>query len=110
MLNYISSKDNINIQHAENEGEKVIIYKNKKYKLDGYCTKTNTAYEFAGDFFHGNPLLHNQEDINPISKKKFGYLYNKTIEKYDIIKKLGYNLITIWENEFYTIEKQNNIF
>jgi hypothetical protein len=106
-LNYISIKDNINIQHAENGGEKVIMYKNKKYKLDGYCNKTNTAYEFAGDFFHGNPLLYNQEDINPICKKKYGYLYNKTIDKYDIIKKLGYNLIIIWENEFYTLEKQN---
>jgi hypothetical protein len=35
------------------------------------------------------------------------YLYNKTIKRNNIITKLGYNLITIWESDFTKLEKTN---
>jgi len=40
------------------------------------------------------------DDINAINKKTFGELYKQTIEREEILKKLGYNLITIWESDF----------
>ena len=38
-------------------------------------------------------------------KKKFGDLYKNTIEREILIKNNGYNLITIWENDYYKNKK-----
>jgi G:T-mismatch repair DNA endonuclease (very short patch repair protein) len=71
-----------------------------KYIVDGYDPITNTIYEFNGDFWHGNPSKYKKFDINPISGKTFGELYKKTLEKEDNLKKLGYNVISIWESDY----------
>jgi hypothetical protein len=84
--------NNINIQHAENGGEYTI--ENSKYKVDGYCKELNTVYEFNGDLWHGNPLIYNGNDMNPVTKTTYKELYDKTIKKELFIKNLGYNLIT----------------
>lgn len=99
-LNDIMKKENIYIQHAKNKGEKRIFVNNKfKYKLDGYCKENNTIYEFYGDFWHGNPKFYDKNDINPITKKKYGFLYKKTIQRENELKKMGYNIVSIWESE-----------
>ena len=56
-----------------------------------------------GDFFHGNSKLYNQNDINPVNKKTFGELYLNTLKKEQTIKDMGYNLITMWENNWVKI-------
>jgi len=99
-LNKISKDENINIQHIGNIGEKIIKLNGKKYKLDGYCEEKNTIYEFYGDLWHGNPLKFKREDINPINKKTYGELYDKTIKREIELKNAGYNIITIWENDY----------
>jgi hypothetical protein len=101
-LNYISIKDKIIIQHIENEGEYVIP--NTKYKADGYCKEKNTIYEFHGDYWHGNPLIfdQNEEFKDGIT---FGELYEKTIEREKQIKDMGFNLIVIWENDWKKLNK-----
>jgi hypothetical protein len=93
-------KENIFIQHAMNICEKVIIINNKKYKVDGYCEKTNTVYEFNGTIWHGDLRIVKSNDINPITKNTYGELYEKTLIKETEIKNAGYNLIKIWENDF----------
>ena len=98
VLNLLSSYYNINIQHAENEGEYIIS--NSKYKADGYCKETNTIYEYHGDYWHGNPKIYNEYDINEVTGKTYGELYNNTIIKEKFIKEQGYNLVVIWENDF----------
>ena len=100
-LEDIEKNERINIQHAENIGEKKIKINNKLFKVDGYCEETNTIYEFYGDYWHGNPELYNENEIHPLNKKTFGDLYNETIERENILKKQGYNLITIWESDYY---------
>jgi len=71
-----------------------------KYIVDGYDTLTNTIYEFNGDFWHGNPNVYNSLDINRVSKKTFGELYENTINKEKELISLGYNVISIWESEY----------
>jgi len=39
---------------------------------------------------------------NKHNKKTFGELYDKTLKKEKLIKSAGYNLITIWENDYHT--------
>jgi hypothetical protein len=97
-LKYMEYKTNEKIDHAENEGEFNII--NTRYKADGYSKQSNIVYEFLGDFWHGNPNLYNKDDINPRNKQAFGELLKDTIDKKNIIKKLGYNYVEIWESDW----------
>lgn len=96
-LNYISEIDNITIKHAENGGEFII---DGIGKADGYCEETNTIYEFHGDFWHGNPDLYNETEINKVNGKSFKVLYENTIAREQAIKDLGFNIIVMWENDW----------
>lgn len=64
------------------------------------------AYEFDGDFWHGNPAIYDSNDINPRNKKSFGELYTKTVEKHNLLKKAGYTVISIWESDFNKLTKK----
>jgi hypothetical protein len=70
--------------------------------VDGYCKETNTVYEFHGDFFHGNPSNDKfpHDKINPISKKTYGELYQRTQHKKSEILALGYNYVEMWEYDW----------
>lgn len=39
-------------------------------------------------------------DINHKSKQSFSDLYEKTMRREEFLKKQGYNLITIWEDDY----------
>ena len=103
-LNFHSKFHNINIQHALNDGE--FLIPNTRYKADGYCKETNTIYEFHGDYWHGNPKIYKGDEINKKTNCSFKELYEKTLIKENKIKELGYNLKTIWENDW---KKINNV-
>ncbi len=82
-------------------------FRNKTIKLNGKLLRPDAidkqnkiVWEFYGDFWHGNPDIFNQEKINPRSKSTFGELYAKTLEKENILKTNGYQIISIWENEW----------
>lgn len=102
-LNFLSKYYNINIQHAENDGEYLIP--ETKYRADGFCKENNTIYEFHGDFWHGNPNIYKDDDINIITKCTYKELYDKTLKKEEILKNLGYNLVVIWEYDWKKINK-----
>jgi len=70
------------------------------FVVDGYDPKTNTIYEFYGDYWHGNPNIFDSKMINSSVDLSFGTLYNNTIKREEILKNLGFKLVTIWENEF----------
>ncbi|MGZ8924656.1 MAG: DUF7487 domain-containing protein [Nitrososphaeraceae archaeon] len=97
-LEQIIKEERIYIQHAGNEGEFKIP--GTRYKADGYCSETNTIYEFHGDYWHGNPNVYSSDELNSTTGKTMGELYQKTLEKEETIKTLGYNLIVIWEQQF----------
>jgi len=67
--------------------------------VDGFEPLTNTIYEYHGDFWHGNPKIYNQNDINPVNKKTYGELYEATKVREKLITSNGYNLITKWESD-----------
>lgn len=98
----------INIMHAENGGEYRIPDTN--YFADGFDKSSNTIYEFHGDAYHGNPMLYNNNDrCHPFdSQLTAKTLYERTLIKERKIKKLGFNLITIWEYEWDERVKYNS--
>jgi hypothetical protein len=97
-MDFIEKYNNIKIKNIKNGGEFTIP--TTKYKADGYCEQLNSIYEFHGDYWHGNPLIFDKDDINQVNGKTFGELYNKTKERKDKIISLGYNYIEIWENDW----------
>lgn len=68
--------------------------------LDAYDSITNTAYQFHGDYWHGNPAKYDSSKINAHNKKSMGELYERTLEWDQQIRDLGYNLVVMWEDEF----------
>lgn len=91
------------IQHAGNIGEYRIP--NTRMRVDGYCRKTNTVFEFHGDDWHGNPnkwprKVWKKVKPNCFSDKTAKQLYKKTIKRENLIRKLGYNLVVIWQMEY----------
>ncbi len=92
-LNHISNEHQIILEHE---------YRIPKtqYSADGYHRETNTIYEFHGDFYHGNPSKYNPEFLNTKANKTMGELYQKTIERENKIRSLGYNLVVMWESDF----------
>jgi len=82
------------------ENRNIHLPKLGRKRVDGYDPKTNTVYEFYGNYWHGNPILYNHNDFNHKSKKTFGELYLKTINREMCIKNAGYNIIHIWELDY----------
>jgi len=97
-LELIMQQDNIFIQHADNVGEYII--ESTRYRADGYCKETNTIYEFYGDFYHGNPNIHTPNTYNKLMKQTMGELLQKTIDREQKIRDLGYNLVVTWESDY----------
>lgn len=68
--------------------QKHIIVNNKLFKVDAYDPNTNTIYEYYGNFWHGNPLIYNSNDVNRVNEK--------TMERERCLINAGFKLITIW--------------
>lgn len=97
-LKYMEITNNITIRHANKGGEYKIP--GTHYKCDGFCEETNTVYEFYGDYWHGNPKVYCSSDYNIHLNKSFGELYRQTIAREEKIRKLGYNIISVWEKDY----------
>ena len=76
----------------------VVVYKELKYykigrhtfTVDGFDQETNTIYEFYGCYFHGcSKCCKNNTNT-----------FNKTLEREEILRQNGYNIVSIWECEF----------
>lgn len=85
-----------------------LIIDGRNYLADAFDSENNSIYEFYGDFWHGNPNKYNPEEINIKNKQTFGCLYQKTLERESKLKNAGYNLITIWEDDFRKSEFYKN--
>ena len=96
-LSYMAKTKGLNIQHALNMGEKKLTIDGVTYKVDGFCEKTNTAYEFYGCFWHGCPNCYKSNIINSKNQKDMGTLNDQTIEKRENIKSAGYKHVSVYE-------------
>lgn len=107
-LDFLMHKENINIQHALNGGEKTIL----GYKVDGYCDKTNTIYQFHGCFWHGCPKCYDPDFINNKNKKTMRDLYKNT-QKISAKLIKDHKLSELWECDFtksFEIKKYKKIW
>jgi hypothetical protein len=70
------------------------------YRVDGICKESGTAYEFLGDFWHGNLEIYDLNEVNPINNRIFEDLFIQTIKRLEEIRLLGYKIVYIWETEY----------
>ena len=91
----------VKIQHALNGGE--VGLPGTRYKLDGYCHETNTAYDFHGCVFHGCPRCFpedREETKHPLTRQSMSELYALTMKKKSYIEGKGLKYVCMWEHEF----------
>lgn len=67
---------------------------------DGYDPETRTAFLFHGDYWHGNPKVHNADEMNPTTKLTFGEMYKQTLLVEQQYKDAGYNIVVMWEYDW----------
>lgn len=91
--------DNLNIKELKRQ-HRIYFNDDTYFKADGYNPKTNTVYEFWGDYWHGNPAVFNPVDVNPSINKTYKQLYENTINKKQKYLDNGYNIVDIWENDY----------
>lgn len=77
-------------------------YVNGVLRVDGYDEENKTVYEFNGCYYHGCPTCYrfNRDRINPRTKKTIDETLARTEHKHELLRKLGFNLVTCWEHTF----------
>jgi hypothetical protein len=70
-----------------------------KIIVDGW-DGNKKVYEYNGSFWHGDPRVYKREDVNWVNKKTFGELYDATMKKAAKILAAGYELVTMWEEDY----------
>ena len=103
-MTYIMQRDDIFIQHKFNGGE----FKIHNMSVDGFCSKTNTIYEYLGCIWHGHTCYCARHDSqkNPRthspfnSRKSLDDLLEETKRRLAWLRSLNYTVIEIWECEW----------
>ncbi len=101
-VHFTPSGHAIGSEHRLDTGKKI-------YRVDGFIQSTNTVVEFHGDYYHGNPRLHNQTAF--FSKRQnitFGDLYARTLLKMHAIANVA-KMDYVWEDEFRAWRKNRNL-
>ena len=83
-----------------NQRQYCLFINGKKYKVDGFDPKTNTVYEFLGDYWHGNLQKYEQNRINVFNKKSMKQLNEEIVDRFFLLGNAGYNIEYIWESEW----------
>jgi hypothetical protein len=108
-LEYIAQERGIEIKHALRGGEERLEIDGKIYFVDGYCAESNTVFQLHGSFWHGSPNVYDPDTLNKTTGKTFGELYQKTKEIEDLIRSQGFNLETIWEEDWTAFCKEHDL-
>jgi hypothetical protein len=111
-LEWIDHKQDIDIQHALNGGEKVLtcgggVAKQQKYKVDGYDAENKTVYEFHGCYWHGCPKCFKSTARNMQKGCTMGVLQSETVKKTNALKTAGYTVHEMYECEWQQTKKSS---
>ena len=56
--------------------------------------------EYNGDFWHANPLIYDENFINPVSKLTATDIWDKEARKEDVANLHGYTMLRVWESDY----------
>ena len=110
-IDWLSHDRNIDIQSAFHGGEKTI----GPYKVDGFCSKLNTVFEFYGDCWHCHPdqfpdenVVHptvKDKDDNPMTVKDIRARDQQRVRD---LQNKGYTIEIFWEKVWQTLVTQQS--
>lgn len=80
--------------------QKRIFIDGEHFIVDAIDYRTNTVYEFYGDYWHGNPSTTDHTKFNDRANATYGELYTKTLRREKILKENGYTIVAIWESDW----------
>ena len=108
-LTYLNRKPDVNIRHARNGGEHVILHGAKTYYVDGYDERTRTVYEFNGCFWHGCPKCFPNRDKtrHKMCDQTMRDVYEATRLKQDALFAEGYSVVVMWECEWTRLKQED---
>lgn len=101
-LDAMAQLDHTQIQHAANGGE--VSIPGTKFQADGFSKELTKVYEYHGDYWHGNPRIYSPDAINERAKQGMRQLFDKTVAREQKLKELGYNVESIWEDEWEVVK------
>jgi hypothetical protein len=83
----------------------------KKRKFYDFKLTHNILLEINGDYWHANPQSYKSSDIlmYKFGKKTAQDIWNKDLEKNEIAKQHGYDVITLWEKDINLAEKEQKL-
>ena len=109
-------KPGVQIQHARNGGEKIVSFKGRtqlvKYKLDGFFEIFGHKYacEYHGCNWHGCPKCYKHDRESTLNNNKsLGQRYRETMLKEERLKKMGYNIVSIWSCDWKDQKKSDEM-
>jgi very-short-patch-repair endonuclease len=76
---------------VEFEPQKIVGFK----IYDFYVPKSNLLIEVDGDYFHANPKVYTEGDLNSMQKRNI----KNDVFKDTLANGRGYNLIRVWESD-----------
>lgn len=104
-LRYMEVQDGVNISSRVTNGKETKV---GKYFVDGMALLQDNkmrVYEFNGCYWHKHPCSLNPREQSEEDKKR----YRKTLEREEFLRKMGYEVTTIWECEFKRLRRENII-
>ena len=69
-------------------------------EIDIYLPEQKLGIEFNGDYWHMNPNIYNENDVNPSNKMTAKQIWKRDHKKIDLAKTNGITLVVIWESEW----------
>jgi len=86
--------------------ERQFTLKNEKRRLNYDLRYENKIIEYNGDFWHMNPKLYNETDINKRTKRTAKLQWELDESKINVARSRGYEVLIIWESELDKIPEE----
>lgn len=72
------------------------ISNDEKYYLIDFVVENKIAIEVQGDYWHGNPAIYNEKNLNELQRN----MRQRDIEKKELMEtKYNYKVVYLWEND-----------
>lgn len=91
------------IQDALHGGERRLVIQGKEIRVDGYCVRTRTVYEYLGNVWHGAPHSTFHPGWKPPREGMPGAktLFAKTMRRFHAIASTGRRVVWVWEDHYH---------
>lgn len=80
-----------------------ITINGQKFNVDGLMGMT--AYEYYGDFWHGNPERFPSDSVNQYSGMTMAELFEHTMTREQLLREGGFVVIRMWEQQWMQLRK-----